>query len=208
MIDLGLTGLNCVYFALVAIGFMYALILLVSGGLHSIDLGHLDVDVGGDVHIPDMHVDVDHSFDSADFDHGGVKVPSLSPITIASFVTAFGAFGIISTLLFEAPGNWSLLWAALGGLITGAITHFAYFYLLIKPQGSSEVTIRDIIGATAEVITPIPEGSVGEVAFVAQRGRVTYTAKSVGGQPISKGTTVTIKELVGSTVLVAPKDVG
>jgi hypothetical protein len=210
MFDLGLTGLNCVYFALVAVGFMYALIILISGGLHSVDLGHLDFDVGGDIgdiHVPDMHVDLDHSFGLGDFDHGAVHVPSLSPITIASFVTAFGAFGILSTLLFDAPGNWSLLWAALGGLVIGAITHFAYFYLLIKPQGSSEVTTKDIIGATAEVITPIPEGKVGEVAFVAQRGRVAYTAQSVGGQPISKGTIVTIKDMVGSVVRVAPKDV-
>jgi hypothetical protein len=215
MFDFGLTGLNCIYFTLVAIGFMYALIILLSGGLHGVDLGHFDMHVGGDfhvpdlhsgdIHVPDLHAGLDHAPGPGDFDHGDVRVPSLSPITIASFVTAFGAFGIVSTLLLDVPGNWSLLWAALGGLIVGTATHFAYFYLLIKPQGSSEVTTSDIIGATAEVITPIPEGNVGEVAFVAQRGRVTYTAKSVGGQPISKGTIVTVKERVGGVVLVEPK---
>ena len=97
-------------------------------------------------------------------------MPSLSPITIASFVTAFGAFGLIALGLFNASTRASLAWAAVGGLIVAVIAHFAFGYFLIAPQGSSEVRLRDIVGSEAEVITPIPADSVGEIAFVAQGG--------------------------------------
>lgn len=218
MPDLGLSGLNCVYFSLVTVGFLYALVILISGGLHSFDMHaggdfhvpdlHMgdtpDIHVG---HVPDMHTDVGHSVGHDNFDQGEVRVSPLSPIAIASFVTAFGAFGLVSNLMFDASSFWSFLWATLGGMVIGAAAHFAYFYLLVKPQGSSEVTARDIIGATAEVITAIPEGNVGEVAFVAQRGRVSYPAKSVGGQPISKGTIVTVKDRAGGVLLVSPEDI-
>ena len=43
----------------------------------------------------------------------------------------------------------------------------------------------------------IPIDSVGEVAFVAQGGRMTYPAKSAVGQAIARGTTVVIEKVIG-----------
>jgi hypothetical protein len=54
-------------------------------------------------------------------------------------------------------------------------------------------------------VTPIPVDSVGEVAFVAQGGRVTYTAKSAGPSPIARGTTVVIEKVVGGVAVVRPQ---
>lgn len=179
--------LNCFYFTLIGIGILYALFILIGGGMH--DLGthfHLPLDFGG-------HVGVDLS-------HGEVGVPSLSPITIASFVTAFGAFGIIATQGFGASAGVSVLLGAVGAFIVAVLSHFAYFYLLVKPQGSSEVTQSDIVGATAEVTTPIPLSGTGEVAFVARGGRVSYPARSLDRVALPRGTTVTIIEMVGSVV--------
>jgi membrane protein implicated in regulation of membrane protease activity len=137
--------------------------------------------------------------------HPEVNVPSLSPVTVASFVTAFGAFGLIALGLFDTTARWSLAWAAGGGLVVAVIAHFAFGYFLIAPQGSSEVKLRDIVGAAAEVITPIPADSVGEVAFVAQGGRMTYTAKSATGTPIARGTTVVIEKVIGGVAVVRPQ---
>jgi membrane protein implicated in regulation of membrane protease activity len=181
--------LNCFYFTLVGIGVLYAVIILIGGGIH--DLGahiHVPLDFGGHV--------------GTDLSHGEVGVPSLSPITIASFVTAFGAFGIFATQGFSASAGVSVLIAAVGAFIVAIISHFAYFYLLVKPQGSSEVTQSDIMGATAEVTTPIPIGGLGEVAFVARGGRVSYPARSLDRVALPRGTTVTIVEMVGSVVAV------
>ena len=200
--------LHCIYFALLGIGIIYALIILITGGLHEVDVPGLDIDIGdidiGGHHLPEIpvHLDLDHA---PSFDHGDVGVPSLSPITIASFVTAFGSFGLLAVYLFSVPDKISLLWASGGGLVVAVIAHFAFGYFLIAPQGSSEVTARDIIGLTAEVITPIPADGVGQIAFVAQGRRVTFSARSAGGAPVPKGTFVFIQSFTGSVAVVRPQ---
>jgi hypothetical protein len=129
-------------------------------------------------------------------------VPSLSPITVASFVTAFGAFGLIALGLFDSTSRGSLVWAGLGGFVIALIAHFAFGYFLIAPQGSSEVRLQDFPGMQAEVITPIPAGSVGEIAFVSQGGRVTYTAQSSNGEVIPRGATVVVEKVIGGIAMV------
>ena len=182
-----LDQLSCFYFALLGVGILYAFVILITGGLHDFAGGlHLPGDFGGH-HIP------------AFGDHGGdTSVPSLSPVTVASFVTAFGAFGIVASQGMNTSAGLSILVAAIGALIVAAIAHFAFGYFLIAPQGSSEVTQKDIVGATAEVTTPIPVGGLGEVTLVAQGGRLTYPARSLDRVLLPRGTTVTIVEEVGS----------
>ena len=188
--------MTLLFSALLGIGVIYAVVILIGGGLSNLHLpGGIDFHVDGhDVHL------------GGDIDVGSeVKIPSLSPVTIASFVTAFGAFGLIALGLFDTSAQWSLAWVAGGGLVVAVIAHFAFGYFLIAPQGSSEVKLRDIVGAVAEVITPIPADSVGEVAFVAQGGRMTYTAKSATGTLIARGTTVVIEKVVGGVAVVRPQ---
>jgi hypothetical protein len=182
-----LSGLQCVYLALLAVGFLYSLVILIGGELHA--LGDIDVpgvDVGGSVL------------------HGDVSVASLSPVTLSGFVTAFGAFGLIGMGLFDATGPESLVWASVGGVFVGVASHLAFIYVFIKPQGSSEVTNADLIGATGEVITAVPEGRVGEVALVAQGARFTMSARSVDGAPLARGTIVRVEEVLGNVALVKP----
>ena len=205
---IGFSTLNCIYFALLGVGIIYALIILITGGLHEFDVPGLDIDIGdvdiGAHHLPEVpvHLDFDHA---PSFDHGDVGVPSLSPITIASFVTAFGSFGLLAVYLFDVSDRFSLLWAGGGGLVVAIIAHFAFGYFLIAPQGSSEITARDVIGLTAEVITPIPVAGVGEIAFVAQGRRITSSARSAGGVPVPKGELVSIQSFTGSAAVVRPE---
>jgi len=199
-------GISIIYICLLGVGIIYAVLILIGTELHGIHIPGL--------HIPgfDMHVD-GHTIDigghagappdlGASIDHPAVNVTSLSPITIASFVTAFGAFGLIGLGLFDSTPRGSLLWAAGGGFIIAVIAHFAFGYFLIAPQGSSEVRLNDILGSQAEVITPIPADSVGEIAFVAQGGRLTYTAKSANDTPIPRGSIVVIEKVIGGVALV------
>jgi hypothetical protein len=189
--------MTVLFSVLLGIGVIYAILILIGGGLSNLHLPH-----GFDLHLDghDVHV-------GGDIDLGGeVKIPSLSPVTVASFVTAFGAFGLIAQGLFSASSTWSLVSAAIGGFVVAVIAHFAFGYFLIAPQGSSEVTMKDIIGAVAEVVTPIPADSVGEVAFVAQGGRKTFPAKSATGQAINRNTTVVIERVVGGIVFVRPQN--
>jgi len=189
-------GITLLYLVLLGIGLVYAVVILIGGGFSDVDLPGGDVDLGGAEAGP-----MDAGGDASAF-----KLPALSPATIASFVTAFGAFGLIALGLFNASGRASLAWAAGGGVLVAIGAHFAFSYFLIAPQGSSEVKTKDIVGAVAEVTTPIPADSVGEVAFVAQGGRMTYTAKTVTGTPIARGTTVVIEKVVGGVAVVRPQE--
>jgi membrane protein implicated in regulation of membrane protease activity len=184
---LDLSSLQCVYFALIGIGVVYAIFILVSGG------GDADIDVGGG----DIDVDTLGSFD-----HGEIGINPLSPVTIASFVTAFGAWGIIAINLLRLSAEWSILVALVGAVVIAALASLAYSFFLIAPQGSSEVRSRDIVGAKGEIITPIAAGKVGEVALVARGTRITSAARSVDGSEIPRGSIVRVTEIVGSVVLV------
>ncbi len=196
-------GITLIYLAFLIIGVIYAVIVLIGAELGNLHIPGLDFHVGGH----DFSLGHGTGLDTgASIDHPGVKVPSLSPITIASFITAFGAFGLIALGLFDTTARTSLIWAAIGGLIIAIIAHFAFGYFLIAPQGSSEVRLEELSGSEAEVITPIAADSVGEIAFVAQGGRVTYTAKSVDNRPISRGTTVIIEKIVGGVARVRVKE--
>jgi len=198
-----------IYLSLLGVGIIYAVLILIGSELHGLHLPHLPHIPGMDLHVDGHDVNIGHAPDighagpiAPDVDTSSVKVPSLSPITVASFVTAFGAFGLIGLGIFDASAKTSLIWAVGGGLLIAVIAHFAFGYFLIAPQGSSEVRMNDILGSQAEVITPIPPDSVGEIAFVAQGGRMTYTAKSAHNQAIPRGTTVIIDKVIGGVALV------
>lgn len=181
-------GLTLLYVALLAIGIIYAVIILIGGGFGGVEApGAPDLDISGGPDSPES------------------SIPSLSPATVASFVTAFGAFGLIAMGLLNVTPGGSLVWAAGGGVVVAAIAHFALGYFLIAPQGSSEVKFKDIIGAVGEVSTPIPPDSVGAVTLVAQGGRVSYPAKSLSGSGIARGTTVVVDQVIGGVVVVRPQ---
>jgi membrane protein implicated in regulation of membrane protease activity len=200
--DFGL--LNCFYFFLLMFGVLYALFLLVTGGLHSFHLPSFDIDVSG-AHLPaDIHAPVSAHVDVGTSTGHEVSLLSLSPITIAMFVTSFGGIGLIATLGFGMTGVASVVVAVIGSAIVALISHFLFFYLFIAPQASSALTARDIIGHIGEVTAPIPGNSVGEIAYVSMGERHTATARSADGTDIPRGVMVKIEKIAGTIVIVSP----
>ena len=184
----GVASLDCAYFLAFGVGLLWAIFIVATGGLAS------------DVDVPDLDAgDLDA------FDVGSVEVSPISPITISTFITAFGAVGIISRQLFEVSGPLSLLLSTLGGLLLSGIMFLFYSRFLIGSQGSSEVRVSQLVGLTAEVTAPIPEDGVGEIALVAQGSRVTYPARSSQGISIKRGTLVIIDQMLGTQALVSPE---
>jgi membrane-bound ClpP family serine protease len=122
-----------------------------------------------------------------------------SPTIIASFITAFGGFGLIFTQ-FPATSNAAISapLSLLGGfMVAGAL--FAFFRSVFRhTQGSSESHVAKLIGVEANIITPIPENGVGEIAYVVGDTRYTAPARTEGGAAVPNGRTVTIVRIVGS----------
>lgn len=184
------SGLDCAYFLSFGAGLVWAIFIVVTGGL-------------GDVDVPDLDVGGADAFDA-----GSVDVSPISPITISTFITAFGAVGIITRQLFAMPVAFSLLWATLGGLLLAGAMFLFYSRFLIGSQGSSEVRVSQLVGLTAEVIASIPQGGVGEIAVVAQGARITYPARSSQGAAIPRGALVVIEQMLGAQARVSPKTSG
>jgi membrane protein implicated in regulation of membrane protease activity len=198
--------INCVYFAMVAIGLVWTVISLIGADFDTdVDLGGPDFDFHvGEFDVAGVHIPgVDLGVDSPDVDVGSaVHLPSISPFAIAAFVTGFGAGGIISNLAFGVSAAISLLWATLGGVLVGGAMQFLFGAVLLKSQGSSEVRVSQLAGTRAEVTVPISEGSNGQIAFVVQGRRVTYGARAADNLSISRGEQVEIVRVVGGTAVV------
>jgi membrane protein implicated in regulation of membrane protease activity len=181
-----LSLLDTVYMILLAIGFIWAILILVGQGIGEFDIGaDVDVDTG----------------DIPSFDQGEVGLPSISPMSIASFITAFGAFGIISRQLLGASPTTSLIYAVVGGIVIGVIAQLLFIFVF-SPQTSSLRSRSDIVGLTGEVTIPIPEGGVGQIAVVSRGTRATYSARARAGQTFKQGDLVRVVELAGSIVFV------
>jgi membrane protein implicated in regulation of membrane protease activity len=192
---------NTLYVVLLILGLIYALFLLFSGQLGG------DADLGDGA--GDFDVDAGPDLDAGAGDHalgaeGHPGISPISPLTIAIFITAFGASGLIARGLFLISERFSLVWAALGGVFATALVYVGFTYLFIKPQGSSEVRVAELAGLEAEVITPVPENGLGEIAVVAQGGRVTYAARAKGGAAIARSQVVRITRIVGGVAYVEP----
>ncbi len=192
---------STLYLVLLILGLIYALFLLFSGqfGGGDADLEPGDLDLDLDLGDSDLHVP------SGDHAAGGedrTGISPISPFTIAIFVTAFGATGLVARGLFQVSERTSLIWATLGGLIVSVLAYIGFTYLFIKPQGSSEVRVSDLAGSDAEIITPIPAGGMGEIALVAQGGRVTYSARTKDGTGLPAGQVVRVLRVLGGVAYV------
>jgi membrane protein implicated in regulation of membrane protease activity len=162
-------------------------------------LGHL---FGG----VDHHVDVGtHGHVDAGFDNTGMPGVSIfSPVVICSFITAFGAFGLVFSRIEQTRTVWlsAPLAAACGLVVAGGA--FAMFNAIFeRTQASSETRIASLVGKTATVITPIPANGVGEIAYVTGGTRCTAPAREQSGLPVANGQTVKVTRIAESQFFVS-----
>jgi membrane protein implicated in regulation of membrane protease activity len=186
--------LNMVYAVALLIGVIYAIFLIFFHGIGDA-LGDLGVDLHLDMDAADADLDTDAASEAA----------GVSTLAVASFVTAFGAFGLLAVTLFDARTFTSLFFALFGGVVIGIAAQLFFLYIL-SPTISSEVRQAALIGQAAEIITPIPANGVGQIAFVAQGGRVTYAARAVDADAVERGTSVRIERIIGGMVYVSKLD--
>ena len=182
-----------IYLLCFGVGLLFTIISAVLGdvfGGHDVD--HADVGTGG-------HAE-------AGFEHSGMPgLSPFSPTTIASFVTAFGGFGLIlSRIESTKPVYISAPLSAIGGLMIAGGIFLVFNKIFSKTQSSSESRVATLVGIQATVITPIPQHGVGEIAYVQAGSRYTAPARTETGGAVSGGSTVKIMRVVGTQFYVAP----
>jgi membrane protein implicated in regulation of membrane protease activity len=178
-----------IYAVCLVFGLVFTLFCAVAGHFFG---GHDSVGTGG-------HAD-------AGFTSDGVPgISFFSPTVLASFVTAFGAFGLIlcqitatSSVWINAPISFA------GGLAVALVVLWLFNAVFRKTQGSSEGRVANLIGQTAAIATPIPENGVGEISYVQTGTRYTAPARSEKGGAIAAGQTVKITRIVGTQFFVEP----
>lgn len=186
------TARNTVFFVYAVcfgVGLLFALL--------SVFLGHLG---------HDGHVDLTHGHGGAgghaEAGFGTHDMPGFEPVgptTIATFVTAFGGIGMV---LNQSPGEnlqrFSGLFAALGALAIATLVGWGFALVFRWAQGSSEGRIAEVAGLSATVITPIPPGGVGEIAYVQAGTRYSAPARTEHAEPVASGATVRITRVIGT----------
>lgn len=180
--------LNVVYVGALFVGVVYSVFLVLFHGVADA-LGHLDLD---------LHTNLDLG------GHDTGDAVGVSMLAVASFVSAFGASGLVAVTLLNAGRAASLGAALLGGLVIGILAQLLFVYIL-SPTVSSEVRQARLVGVVAEIITPIPANGVGQIALVAEGSRITYSARSTKhGQSVPRGMPVRIEHISGGIVYVTP----
>ena len=160
--------------------------------LVSVTFGHF---FGHGGHVEGSGGNVEAGADSSDAP--GISV--FSPTIIASFITAFGGFGLIFTQFHRtSPTEISAPLSLLGGVVVAGIMYAFLGAVFRHTQGSSESHVARLIGAEANVITPIPENGVGEIAYVVGDTRYTAPARTENGGAVASGRTVKITRIVGT----------
>jgi len=69
-------------------------------------------------------------------------------------------------------------------------------------RGTSAIQAHDLEGVPAEILTPIPEGGLGEAAAFVKGERFAGPAREESGRAVPRGTPVTVVRLSGSTLIV------
>lgn len=174
-----------VYFICLGFGLIFTVLCLVFGhffGGHDVDS---DVGTGG-------HAE-------AGFADSGVPALSFfSPTVLATFVTAFGAIGSVLSRIDATSNVWiSAPLSALGGLGIASAALFVFNLAFRKTQGSSESKVGKLVGHEANVISPIPQDGVGEIAYIQGGSRYNAPARTENGVAVGSGKMVRIKKIVG-----------
>ena len=133
---------------------------------------------------------------------GAFHFPLLSPVSLAAFCGATGALGLVATHGLGLSDPASVGSALIGALLFTYATTYAAWRLLVSSTGTQTFREADLLGATAEVLTPIPEQGVGEVAVVIRGQRHTAPARTQDGAALPRGALATVERVAGVTLYV------
>ncbi len=199
--------IDVVYLTCLSIGVCYALVAFLAGNLHlpHVHIGH-DAGAG---HIGDLghvghaaHADVGHT---VGHDAGHIhahadeteSVSFVSPITVSTFLTGFGAAGVMTSMGMGLPNIISIpvsFVTALGVAYVGFKSFVRYF---VASQSSSESIVAGLVGTPAEVSVAIASGCIGAISYTDVGRRYSMPARAADGQSFDKGAQVFILRVEG-----------
>jgi membrane protein implicated in regulation of membrane protease activity len=196
--------MTLVYVAFAVLGAAYVLVSMFSGHAHgdaSADAGAGHAGDAGPADVP--YGEGGHGTASAGGHATSFHFPFFSPLALATLFGSIGAYGLMALRGLGTSDTASLFVAVPAGLVTAYLITYVSWRLVRSASGSSQVRPSQLVGARAEVLTPIPEGGIGEVAAMVEGQRFNAPAREVRGRAVARGQLVRVTEMVGATLLVA-----
>lgn len=179
--------LNLLYLGCVLLGVGYVLMSVVMGSMadmgHSI-VGHHGGDTGGGG------------------DGIAVHMNFMSPLSLATLIAGFGAFGLITLHALDMKPIPSVFWSAGLAVVLDGLVTFMFFSVFVKAQSNTIQRTSDVVGMEAEIIAPIAGDSVGQIAYATPSGRQTAVARTADGSSIETGRFVRVERFIGNVALV------
>jgi membrane-bound ClpP family serine protease len=173
-------SVGTIYAITFAIGLGYAILTGLASHLFGGDVSH------------DVHMEV------------GTDLPlsPLSPTVIATFLTGFGGGGLVASSYLGLSVGKGVLTAIMTGILLSGGTYTILLVLFRNTQAGAEYSSDEMVGRVVEIITPIPENGMGEIAFVVKGTRVSGPARSLDGKAIPRGAQIIIEKVVGNVYYV------
>ena len=191
--------MTLVYVAFAVLGAAYVLVSMFLGHAHG-DVA-AEGDAGGDA-AEVAYGEGGHGSASAGGHATTFVFPFFSPLALATLFGSVGAYGLIALRGLGLSDTTSLLAAVPAGLATAYLVTYVSWRVVRSASGSSQVRPSQLVGARAEVLTPIPEGGIGEVAAMVDGQRFNAPAREVAGRAVARGQLVRVAEMVGGTLMV------
>ncbi|MBR5011396.1 MAG: NfeD family protein [Clostridia bacterium] len=180
------------------------------GGGEGIDVSDtsgldMDMDVDLDMDVTDLPDDIPTDAElmtdggnPADF--AAMRLFTLQ--TVIAFITVFGWSSIVS-IQVGAKIAWSMLIGALLGFIAMFLVA-KLVQLSLKLQENGTLQLKNALGQTATVYTPIPANAkgFGKVTFILQGRFTEHEAITEGDRDLPVGTEVRIVDIIGDKLIV------
>ena len=134
-------------------------------------------------------------------------VSFLNPLTIGTWITTFGGFGLIFlAALHSVP--LSLAASSVTSFLATLLAFYIFLHLLIQPEVVCNMIPEQTVGMSADVTVPIPEGPgrMGKITYVLDARRFTTNAVSQDSKAIPQGAAVRIAAVTGQTATVRLRD--
>ena len=196
--------LTLAYVALIVLGCGYIVGSMFLG--HGSDGGGHDVGHDGGGHGIQTAYGVDSSGHASSTAGDGASAafhfPFFSPLALSTLFACVGAFGLVAKAGFRLADDASLLVAVPAAAVTAYVVTYVGWRVSHGAVGTSQIRMEQITGAEGEVITPIPEGGLGEVALIVDGQRFTSAARDEAGGPVARGACVRVVRMTGQTLVV------
>ena len=130
-------------------------------------------------------------------------VSFLNPLTIGTWVTTFGGFGLIFlAALHSVP--LSLAASSVTSFLATLLAFYVFLHVFIQPEFTRNMIPEETVGMSVDVTVAIPEGpgGMGRVTYILDAKRFVMNARSQDGQAIPTGAAVRVAAISGQTATV------